>query len=85
MPGERKNVLGEALYAVREAIQDNETGSAHSAFPSRFRTCTTNERTKKSRSHGARAVNSSQCSQNSPFGVSDLLLGRVDQSKAVEA
>ena len=84
MPGGRKNVLGEALYAVREAIQDNETGSAHPASPTRFRTCTFIARTKKYRSHRERAVNSSQCSQNSPFGVSDLLLGRVNQSKAVE-
>ena len=36
-------MLGEALSAVREAIRDNETASAHPAFPSRFRTCTANE------------------------------------------
>ena len=29
MPVERKNLLGEALSAVREAIRDSETGSAH--------------------------------------------------------
>ena len=40
MQGERKNFLGEALSAVREANRDNETGSAYPASPSRFRTCT---------------------------------------------
>ena len=37
MPEKRKNVLGEALSAVREAIRDNETGSAHPASPSALR------------------------------------------------
>ena len=31
-------MLAEALSAVREAIRDNETGSAHPASSSRFRT-----------------------------------------------
>ena len=35
-------MLGEALSAVRAAICDSETGSAHPASPSRFRTCTAN-------------------------------------------
>ena len=84
MPGERKNLLGEALSAVREAICDNETRSAHPASPSRFRTCTASARTKKSRPRRNRTVNSGQRSQSFPFGVSDLFLGRVGQLKAVE-
>ena len=54
--GERKHLLGEALSAVREAIHDNETGSAHPASPSRFRTCIANARTKKSRPRRGRDV-----------------------------
>ena len=84
MPGERKNLLGEALSAVREAIRDNETGSAHPASPSRFHTCTANARTKKSRPRRNRAVTSGQRSQNFPVGVSGLFFGRVGQLKAVE-
>ena len=84
MPGERKNLLGEALSAVREAIRDNETGPAHPASPSRFRTCSANARIKKSRLRRGRAVSIGQRSQSSPFGVSDLFLGRVGQLKAVE-
>ena len=84
MPGERKNLLGEPLSAVREAIRDNETGSAQLASPSRLRTCTANERTKKSRPRLGRAVNSGQRSQSFPFGVSNLFLGRVDQLNTVE-
>ena len=84
MPGERKNLLGEALSAVREAIRDNEVGSAYPAFPSRFRTCTAKARTKKPRPRRNRAVNSGQRSHNFPIGVSDLLFGRVGQLKAVE-
>ena len=84
MPGERKTLLGEALSAVREAIRDNVIGSAHPASPCRFRTCTANARTKTSRPRRNRAVNSGQRSQNFPFGVSDLFLGRVGQLKAVE-
>ena len=85
MPGERKNLLGEALAAVHESIRDNKTGSAHLTAPSRCRTCTANARTKKSCPHRNRAVNSGQRSQNVPFGVSDIFLGRVGQLKAVEA
>ena len=77
-------MLGEARSAVREAIRDNEIGSAHPASLSRFRTCTANARTKKSRPRRNRAVNSSQRSQNFPLGVSDLNLGRVSQLKVVE-
>ena len=84
MPGERKNLLGEALSTVREAIRDNETGSAHPASPSRFRTCIANARINKSRPHGGRAVNSGQPSQSFSFGVFDLFLGRVGQLKAVD-
>ena len=84
MPGERKNLLGEALSAVRESICDSETGSAHPASPSRFRICTANARTKKSRSRRGRAVNSGRRSPSFPFGVSDLFLGRVGQLKAVK-
>ena len=84
MPGERKNLLGEALSAVREAIRDNETGSAYLASPSRFRTCTANARTKKSRPRRGRAVNSGQRSQSFSLSVSDLFLGRVGQLNAVE-
>ena len=40
-------MIGEALSADREAIRDIWTGSAHPAFPSRFRTCSANARTKK--------------------------------------
>ena len=47
VPRERKNSFGEALYVVREAILDSETGSAHPASPSRFRICTANAITKK--------------------------------------
>ena len=74
MPGERKNVLGDSLSAVREAIRDNETGSAHPASPSRFRTCTAKARTEKSRPRRDRAVNSGQRSQSFSFGVSNLFL-----------
>ena len=77
MSGERKTLLGEAYSAVLEAIRDNETGSAHPASTSRLRTCTANERTKKSRPRRNRAVNSGQRSQNFPFSVFDLFLGRV--------
>ena len=85
MPGERrKNLLGEALSAVREAIRDNETGLAHPASPSRFHTCTANARIRKSCPRRGRAVNSGQRSQRFPFDVSDLFLGRVGQLKAVE-
>ena len=79
MPGERKNLLGEAFSAVRSAICDNETGSAHPASPNRFGTCTASARTKKYRPRRNRTVDSGQRSQNSPFGVSDLFLGRVAQ------
>ena len=37
-----KNLLGEALSAVREAIRDSETGLAHPASAGRFRTPTGN-------------------------------------------
>ena len=84
MPGEKKNLLGEALSDVREAICDSETGSAHPASPRRFRTCTASEKTKKSCQRRNRTVHSSQRSQSFPFGVSDLILGRVGQLKAVE-
>ena len=84
MPGERKKLLGEAFDAVREYIRNNETGSAYLASPTRFRTCTANARTKKSRPRRDRAINSGQRSQNVPFVVSDLFPGRVGQSKAVE-
>ena len=84
MPGERKSFFGEALSAVREAIRNDETGSAHPASPSRFRTCTANERTEKTRPRRGWAVNSGQRSQSFPFSVSDLFIGRVGQLKAVE-
>ena len=84
MPAERKNWLGEALSAVREAIRDSDTGSAHPASPSRFRTCIANARTKKSLPRRGWAVNIGQRSQSFPFGVSDLFLGRVGQLKAVK-
>ena len=77
-------MLGEVLSAVREAIHDTETGSAHPASPSRFRTCTAKAKTKKSRPRSSRAVNSGQRSQSFPFGVSGLFLGRVGQLTAVE-
>ena len=79
-----RRLLDEALSAVREAIRDNEIGSANPASPSRFRTCTANARTKKSRARRGRTVNRSQRSQSFPFGVSDLFLERVGQLKAVE-
>ena len=84
MPGERKNLLSEALSTVREAIRYNETGSAHPASPSRFRTCAANARTKKPRPRRGRAVNSGQRSQSFSFGVSGLFFGRVGPLKAVE-
>ena len=84
MPGERKNLLGEALSAVREAIRDNETESAHPASPSRFRTCTANARTKKSRPRRDWGVISGQRSQNFSFGVSDVFPGTFGQLKDVE-
>ena len=85
MPGERENLLGEAQFAVREAIRDNETGPAHPASPSRCPTCTANARTtKKSRPRRVRAVNSGQRSQSFPIGVSNLFLGRIGQLKAVK-
>ena len=77
-------MLGEALSVVRQAIRDNETGSAHPASPSRFRACTANARTKKSRPRRGRAVNSGQRSQSLSSSVSDLCLGRVGQLKAVK-
>ena len=82
--GKRKTLLGDELFNVLEAIRDNETGSAHPASRCRFRTCTANARTKKSRSRRGRAVNSGQRSQSFSFGVSDLFSWRVDQLKAVE-
>ena len=84
MPGERKNLLGEALSAVREAIRNNETEPAHPASPSRFRNCTANARTNKSRPCINRAVNSDQRSHTFHFGVTDLLLQHVGLLKAVE-
>ena len=84
MPGERKNLLGEALSAVRADIRDNDIGSAPSASPSRFRTCIANARINKSRPRRHWAVTSGERSQNFPFAVSDLFLGRVGQLKAVE-
>ena len=74
----------EALSAVREAVRDGETGSAHPASPSWFCTCTADARTKKSCPRRGRAVNSGQRSQSFPLGVSDLFLGRVGQLKAVK-
>ena len=65
-------MIGEALSAVRKAIRDIWTGSAHPAFPSRFCTCSANARTKKCRPRRGRAVNTGQRSQRSTFGVSDL-------------
>ena len=44
MQVERENLLGEALSSVREAIRNNETGSAYWASPSRLRTRTSNAR-----------------------------------------
>ena len=79
MPGERNNELGEALSAVRDAIRDLETGSAHPASSSRFRACIANARTKKSRPRRGRAVNRGQPSQIVFFGVSDLFIGSVGQ------
>ena len=76
-------MLGEALSAVRKVIRDNETGSAHPASPSRFRTSPVNARTKKTRPRRNRDVNSGQRSQSFPLGVSDLILGRVGKLKAV--
>ena len=38
MPVEMKNIVGKELSAVREAVRDSETGSAHLASPSRFGT-----------------------------------------------
>ena len=84
MTVESKNLLSEALSAVREAMCDNETGSAYPARPSRFRTCTANARTKKFRPRRGRAVNSGQRSQSFPFSVSDLFLELVGQLNAVE-
>ena len=59
MPRERENLLSEAHSAFGEAIRENDTGSAHTASLSRFRTCTANARTKKSCPRPDRAVNSS--------------------------
>ena len=84
MPVKIKELFGEVLYAVREAIRDCETGSAHPASPRRFRTCAANARTKKSRPRRGRALSSGQHSQRFPFGFSDLFLGRVRQQKAVK-
>ena len=68
-------MLGEALCAVPETNPDNETGPAHPAFPSRFRTNTANARTNETRR--GLAVNSGQPSQSLPFGVSDLFVGAL--------
>ena len=84
MPVKSKKQLGGALSAVREAVRDSETRSAHPASPSQFRTCTATARTKKFRPRRGRAVNSGQRSQCFPFGVSDLFLGRVGQLKSVK-
>ena len=75
---------GEAFSAVREAIRENKTGSAHPPLHSRFHTCTANARTNKSRPRRPRAVSSGQRSQSFPFGVSDLSPGHVGQLKAAE-
>ena len=77
-------MLGEALSAVCEASRGSETRSARPASPSRFRTCTANATTKKSRPRRGRAVRSDQRSQTFPFGVSGLFLRRVGQLKAVK-
>ena len=77
-------MLGEALSAVRKAICDNQTGSAHPASPCRFRSRTANARIEKCRPRCGRAVNNGQRSQSFPFGISDLFLGRIGQLKAVE-
>ena len=77
-------MLVEALSAVREAIRDSETGSAHPASPRRFRTCAANEGTKKSRPRRGRAVKSGQRSQRSSFGGFDLLFIRAGRLKAVK-
>ena len=61
-------MLGEAISAVREAIRDSDTGSAHPASSSRFRTCTASARTNKYRPRRDRADNSGQRSQRLPFG-----------------
>ena len=82
-PGETKNELVEAHSAARGAICNNETGTAHPASPSRFRTCTANARINKSRPRRGRAVNSDQRSHYFSFGVSDLCLGRVGKFEAV--
>ena len=84
MSVERKPLLGEALSAVREAIRDSETKSAHLASPSRFRTCTANAKTKKSRPRRGQAVKSGQRSQRFPFAVSDLFLGRFGRLEAAK-
>ena len=77
-------MLGEALFAVREAIRDSKTGSAYPASLSRFFTSTANSRAKKSRPRRDRAVNSGQRSQRFPFGVADLFLKRDGRQKAVK-
>ena len=84
MPMEREKLLGKALSADCEAIRDSKTGSAHPASTSRFRTCTANAGTKKSRPRRVRAVNSGQRSQRPPFEVSDVFLGRVRRLEAVK-
>ena len=83
MPGEKKNLLSYALSAACEAIRDSETESAHPASPSRFRTCTKNARTERSRPRRGTAVNNGQRLQRFTFSVSDLFLGRAGQRKAV--
>ena len=82
--GVREKLLGEAISAVREEIRDSETGSAHPASPRRFRTCTANAGTNKSRTRRDQAVNNDQRLQRSSFGVFDLFLGRIGRRKAAK-
>ena len=84
MPVERKTLLGEPRSAVREAVRNSKTGSAHAATPCRFRTCTATARTKKSRPRRGQVVNSGQRLQCFPFEVSDLFIGRGWPTKSRE-
>ena len=79
-----KKMLGEALSAVRKAIRDRDTGSAHPASPSRSRTCTANAGAKRSRPRCGRAVNGGQRSQWSSFAFFALFFRRAGRLKAVK-
>ena len=77
----RKNLVGEALSAVREAIRDSETGLAHPASAGRFRTLTGNAGTHEISSTPQPCSLTAASLPRSCLGVFDLFLGRAGRLK----